>query len=552
MAVKTTSEPKGDPQLIEITGDVEDDFEKVFRSNSQRELKAVEKRTVKSANVRDDDGEVGRYSVTETGSSRIEQSVKPKMWPTRSRADLNRNKSGLLNAQEINLALEMVEQQANDYYEEVEIRHKYADVVPPPLPTSLPPGQMPEKIVIEEKRPVRTSIDSPAFKLKPWQKEHEYRPMSAVMRANTAPVVDHPKESTFFAPIVVSQSEENLFEVKEIPKLLTPQAIYASKSVQNLVDENPHDLTSLFLSKSSDDLIMPDIDGIRNATKSAKYKHMKNRQISHQTSSHSNLNDNDVYANLEDMKREVDQLKNKAAESDRRKAELDFKILPVVKKPQPLPRINSQSEIDRSSKTIVFSLDPNTNEFFFDQEETKKKEAIAAKNQSFVHKGTYNKPSLVPIVTTIPKSPVQGSSINKQFKSLESLDFEQREKKDNKVEKDRANFFGFRLFKKDKEKTEPEVRQSVFYSDSVELLHIPDIPKYQARIVHIDDDDEEEDFTRMEQKPIHSGRMFLDEAKRLSTFSSSDRNAIFSTFYDDDDSKWDGLLVVDASLSFVR
>lgn len=517
IAAKTQKSPP-----IPETGNVEEDFEVVFRHNSVK-LTAAKAAT-----------ELARYSITSTGQAAADEHDVLKVARHGGRVssgiEINRKKS--LDASEIDAALEKTAHVAETEPKTVELRDKESRE-PPPLPTSLPPGKVvrqshaihPENT---KNRPTRTSIEP--LILKPWQKQHEYRPMSSIIKppksreaeegSTSAPILDL---QFSFKPIEAgSSSDETLVEEKDVSKMLrtpTPPML-SSRSVQNLSEEHPgygDNWTALFQSKSSDDLVMPDIDGIQKAPRAGRYKHMKSRHHEQQVST-PNLTE-DLYVNLEDIKREVDSLKRVAADIDRRKAEIE--IRPVVKKPLPLPRTNSETELDRASKTISFVFDPKANEFVLQEDENDglARVGVIEKNSAMLQQQS----RMVPI-----KTAQRVVSHEQQYRSLDNLDFreEASPKSRHKANDKSGGFFGLKRFlRRDKDKAHVEqqpVRQSVFYSDEENLMFVDD-HKYEAKVVHIVDDSEEEETTVLEAKEIRQGRTTsnsLHEAynRSLSTF----------------------------------
>lgn len=378
---------------------------------------------------------------------------------------------------------------------------------PPPLPKSAPPRETALEFPVPP--PAIKKPPPPATAIKPWQKQHEYRPMSAVLREKQ--VEDPLKDIQFnFKPIGTVASSEDV-RVDE-QKLVVPLAIYSSKSVDNLTDE-PREpkqfhgsLDTLFTSKSPDDLVMPDIDGIQGIRVN-KYK--KNRhairpsvseeifQVDLRPKAKNDEPEEEVYENLEKMKGEVYQLKMEAADLDRRKAERDIFIRPVIKKPQPLPRIGSESELDRSSKTLSFVFDADANEFVLEsQRDEMPTIGVIERNSALLQQRSSSTSNIVPIKVANPKklAPATGQQQQKQFRSLDSLDFSPAPEPTAKNKpNEKGNFFNLRFFKKDKDKDRPPiepVRQSVFYSDSVDLIALDD-QKFVAKLVHITSEDEE-------------------------------------------------------------
>lgn len=373
---------------------------------------------------------------------------------------------------------------------------------PPPLPKSAPPI-VPDKPAISPCPPAikkQISITS-VNTLKPWQKQHEYRPMSVVLKDKSQE--DLLKTIQFnFKPIGAVASNEYISkDTKEV--LVAPLPIYSSQSVQDLLDVSSDDqrkhnqvhgsLDNLFTSKSSDDLIMRDIDGIQGI-RSHKYK--KHRHAIRPSMScdglikESSVNEEEIYQNMEKIREEVKQLKLEAiTDMDRRKTEMEIVLRPVVKKPVPLPRVGSENELNRSSKTLSFVFDPKSNEFVLEEEKVKQLPNVdrIERNSALLQQRSSSTSNIVPIHVSSPRK--TGPAY---VKSMESLDFtrETPQGSANSLN-EKGNFFSFKFFKKDKEvttKVEPP-RQSIFYGDPVDWISM-DMEKYEAKLVHIEDDEE--------------------------------------------------------------
>lgn len=394
--------------------------------------------------------------------------------------------------------------------EEIVVLRNVLSPPPPPLPKSAPPiVREPMRVAPPPPPPPhvltkQVSVNS-LNTLKPWQKQSEYRPMSEVLKDRG---VEDPLKSIQFnfkpiGPVSPSSAEIRL----ERADVLTPLPIYTSKSVENLMDDNTEDnqgtdqvhgsLDNLFPSKSSDDLLMPDIDGIHGirSSKLKRTRHVIRPSVSHDVLS-SSTNDHrdqgDIYENLDKLRNEVNQLKEEAAQIDRKKKEMDFLIRPVVvaakKPPLPLPRIGSDTEVNRSSKTLSFVFDPKSNEFVLESErvETPMPDvSFLERNSLLLQQRSSSASTLVPI--NIPSPKRQGF-----VKSMDSLDTEKTATNDvDTTLNEKGNFFNFRfLMKSDKDKTMKRrpVAKSVFYSEASDLISLDD-NKFEAKLVHINDDD---------------------------------------------------------------
>ncbi|XP_055549529.1 cytospin-A-like isoform X4 [Wyeomyia smithii] len=158
-----------------------------------------------------------------------------------------------------------------------------------------------------------------------------------------------------FRPISIIRSNENL--VQQSYKLIRPVPLFASKSIQDLRPNSSKaqkDLDQLFYSKSSDDLTLPDIDGMSKISNLTKFKKLRCTRSS--STSLNNLN----------IKDESDPLVSKNM-SERLQADVNMK-------PQPMPRkcsineLESMSDKTTKAKTLVYVIDKKTNEFVLSNE----------------------------------------------------------------------------------------------------------------------------------------------------------------------------------------
>lgn len=426
---------------------------------------------------------------------------------------------------------------------------------PPPLPSSAPPlpredaPPVPPPVLISKAVPVESLTKQ---SLKPWQKQNEYRPMSMVLKEKpSAAVVDPLTNIQFnFKPIEGVTSSEDL-RTEKAAKLVSPLPKYTSQSADNLMDFTAGEednkpllqqmihgsLDNLFMRRHEDDLVMPDIDGIHGIKTSSQAKYKKFRHAIRPSVSHEELirvtrklegeaeyeemifeepkptrdninidelvtlrvpqskqeKEEELYENLEQIREEVSQLKLEAAQIDRRKSEVEELFLrPVVKKPQPLPRVNSQNELDRYSTTLSFVFDPKANEFVLESESQPEPRVkllpnvdIIERNSALLQQRSSSTSNMVPIVVTSPRRSGPGF-----VKSMDSLDVLDPKETIDKSINEKGNFFNFRFFKK--EKKAPPVpakpqRQSVFYGE------VNAEQKFEAKLVLIDDKDDGED-----------------------------------------------------------
>lgn len=181
----------------------------------------------------------------------------------------------------------------------------------------------------------------------PWQKKHQYRTVTPFFKQqNKAKAVSSENVSLdiAFRPIETSRSTEDIDQV-----ILKPVPVFASKSFQELPTRfellKPLDN---FQTKSSDDLLMNNIDGVRKReTKLHKLMRMR-------STSNTNLNRSSDQLVYENFHYEIPGAPM-SADVIRRKA------------PLPLPRnlddTSSGGSDMRNSKTIVYVLDKERDEF---------------------------------------------------------------------------------------------------------------------------------------------------------------------------------------------
>ncbi|XP_058821256.1 cytospin-A-like isoform X2 [Topomyia yanbarensis] len=247
----------------------------------------------------------------------------------------------------------------------------------PPLPTSKPP-KMSVRFIEDDKNmhigPILAESNRCSYEIEkinslPWQKRQEFRNVTpGLISTPTQDVTSSPSSSTDspvnsspdpnFRPIAISRSNENL--THQNIRLVRPIPLFASASVQDLrpnCSEKQGSLDSMFYSKSSDDLILPDIDGMTKTTNLAKFKKYRcNRSSSTSLSNLSTKDDESesLYANMSFSHKPISHEKNQNATN---------------KKPKPLPRTDSIYELEETTvkttkpKTLVYVIDKLTNEF---------------------------------------------------------------------------------------------------------------------------------------------------------------------------------------------
>lgn len=184
----------------------------------------------------------------------------------------------------------------------------------------------------------------------PWQKKHEYRTVTPFFKpqnkTKTRSNDDIPVDVAF-RPIETSRSTEDVNIIKPVP-------IFASKSYQELPTSWEFKPFNDYQTRSSDDLLLGNIDGVRKP-ESKRHKLMRIRSTSNSNNSLNRLSDQLVYQNFHYDIPEV----SASSENIMRK-----------KAPQPLPRIVDESRDNkRQSKTIVYVLDKERDEFVLEKNE---------------------------------------------------------------------------------------------------------------------------------------------------------------------------------------
>uniref|UniRef100_A0A182QEV2 RNA helicase n=1 Tax=Anopheles farauti TaxID=69004 RepID=A0A182QEV2_9DIPT len=210
-----------------------------------------------------------------------------------------------------------------------------------------------------------------------------------------------------FRPIAASQSSENLSYSSFA--LFKPIPRFASKSTQDLSSTrafDPHHRqhkhrhravdsfgSGLFYSKSTDDLILPDIDGLtqKPATNLSKFRKFRyERSISGSSLNNLEKIEKGRKQHIEDAVANATTYYNKpSAVQCEEKLVVSFEMKPEpsvpkplngasqkvpeeksrveVRKPQPLPRTDSEQNL-AAQKTIVYVIDKETNQFVLENE----------------------------------------------------------------------------------------------------------------------------------------------------------------------------------------
>lgn len=385
-------------------------------------------------NPKEDEPVEIRYRVTN-------ESPEKRRSTSRSRRDSSRVKSGFISAVDIQLAMG----NSLKSEDEVEVVNEFKEI-PPVLPSSVPP---PLSMIHAETSELQL----------PWHKKHEYRPISKSF-------LDDLDTVSFKEIEVVSSSDEFLGE--NLAKLSKPSDFYPK-------DEK-------ILSKSTDDLLHPDVDGLRKSIRSMKNKGKKNKIYS-STNSLLQL-DESLYENL-NTKSLPDLTGN-----------LDKEV--SIKKPLPLPRVNSIKDIsaeNRNSKTLTFVLDKEKDEFVLEEPIKPDPSSTTAKRPSFVFNTylstkksnddniyetleRYTRPAPPPPIP-IPQSEIisiktpviRNKPIHQDsdyFQPIEKLDFKINTTEVMPTTNERRSGF-FRLNRKKKGKEKEDFNRSTFYGDETDF-----------------------------------------------------------------------------------
>lgn len=215
--------------------------------------------------------------------------------------------------------------------------------LPPPLPSTQPPNSILE--------PDEESSGIPILNFK---KSVHFLPQNAISTNES---------ELAFEPIHTTRSTENLSIniVKPIPRYADT---ILSKSTQDLrtAKDPEFRIRPVITSKSSDDLIFPDIDGLRRSLRRSKRWKLRK---SHE--SIMSFCEDDIYANIQigdaDVRKPAEPLLNG-----------------VPKKPHPLPRSNS-IDLEANKKTIVYVFDEAKEQFVLQHSDEKSKLPDRSANQ---------------------------------------------------------------------------------------------------------------------------------------------------------------------------
>lgn len=180
----------------------------------------------------------------------------------------------------------------------------------------------------------------------PWHKKHQYRTVTPFFKKpNKSASHDDLSEGIVFRPIESSRSTEDVNKA-----ILKPVPVFASKSFQEIPAPRSFKPFNHFQTKSSDDLLFDNIDGVRKP-ESKRHKLMRIRSTSSNTLNR--LSDQLVYENFHYT---IPEAVSASSEDFMRK-----------KAPRPLPRV-IDGTAKRNSKTIVYVLDKERDEFVLEDE----------------------------------------------------------------------------------------------------------------------------------------------------------------------------------------
>lgn len=351
---------------------------------------------------------------------------------------------------------------------------------PPPLPDRPPPVPLDNNDVpiLQMKSAMKKQFDKLIDMVRTDKLPSEEKSNKIEKNVKFVPPVPETIPELEFKPIQTSRSTENLSTILVKPIPMYPQSI--SKSTQDLSESNDSEFVfrPLPTSKSSDDILLPDIDGIRKISTS-KYK-------KHRAKSDEKLNqmDEDLYANLP--------IGSFSKQS--------IKPVEANRKPHPLPRTN---EGQRTSKTIVYVLDKEKDHFVLEDPTIDDKILITA---PIIEHLSRPDSELIKInVFNNPNSPRPFTSTTSEIEPLDEVTFRTKVTSNSKrsVTEKLTKFCGLGNNRKERDVN----AQSGFYGDNT----------VQSRILHV---------KSMEDLTIR------DEKTKLSTFksSSTSKENLVSTF----------------------
>lgn len=205
--------------------------------------------------------------------------------------------------------------------------------------------------------PSRDSDEVASINQLPWHKKNEYRTVTPfisnsnnIKSVSTENLQVKVKEFVAFRPIETSRSTEDINN-----NILKPVPILSSsKSYQELPTNGHFKDSKIFQTKSIDDLLLNNIDGVRKP-ESKIHKLMRIRSISNTSLNRTNSREDQIYENY----------------SYERIPEDQINVDKTKKAPQPLPRSTiDENNNQRSSlnKTLVYVLNKENNEFVLEDD----------------------------------------------------------------------------------------------------------------------------------------------------------------------------------------
>jgi hypothetical protein len=201
----------------------------------------------------------------------------------------------------------------------------------------------------------RESDEVAAITELPWNKKMEYRnvtPYAKSLKIEPLNVVEKKSTDIVFRPIERNNNNNDVTINKQIVK---PVPLFASKSYQELPsyeNDDPYEIIDNFQTKSYDDLLLNNIDGIRKP-ESRTHKLLRYRSTSN--NSLNRTSDQIVYENF--------------------KYEAPLFADAVIRKKKPMPQPRTSFEEKKQSKTIVYVLDKQLDEFILQNSADKVEEA---------------------------------------------------------------------------------------------------------------------------------------------------------------------------------
>lgn len=312
---------------------------------------------------------VSRYSITDPKETPV---LMRKTGEVKHRNEDERYKSGSVNLDDINVALSnenLSESKTSSSNVETDEMSKNVALPSIVIDKKVKPGV---KFEIDETDSARSSYEVAAINAMPWQKKHQYRQVTPAFKEPKQLQKNFPQitenrliSGSNFKPIIMSNSTDNLLLSSQKldqnnSQLLRPIPVFASHSIQDLrtIDslEETRNEPMLFPSKSTDDLVFHDIDGIRKSIRSlTNYRKMKNR-------AHGSQNDLHESSNKTDRNLNVHYINNKKPLPLPRTKSNEFGI------PAPAIVTASSEKPNESKNAVVYVIDKEINEFVLESE----------------------------------------------------------------------------------------------------------------------------------------------------------------------------------------